>query len=722
MSFWLKTVVGVALIEAALLYLLLFSSNAALAASLDSELEKRATTTLRMLSATVRDDILSEDFATVQSFADEALGIPDVDYVAITDDAGQILGQAGRQRSPDRVDDVYSESIAITVEDDLRATILIELSTANSLMARRELQRKNSLIAASEMLLVALFSLLLGRYLTRELKQLQRATTAIASGELGVTIPVRGSDELAEVAQSFNHMSEELLRSRVQQLASEDRLASILDDLHDGVCLVDSRNHVSYLNPRATSYLGELNPEWRPDQPLTHLGPHSLQDVRTSDRGRALLEIEQDGGQRAFDVHVLDEVGDRRQEGSWILTMRDVTAERVREAHDRRQEQLAVVGQLAAGIAHDNNNILGVIMGVAETNLMAADELPATLRDDFETIHGQAQRSSQLIRQILDFSRGGEAESKDMDVGQALRSIIEILQRTIPGAVTLTCDVEEDGLIAPFNETKFQQVLTNLVLNACAAMPDGGPVHVHARRVDGYGLRPNAPEGRFERWIVVTVEDSGEGIPSKNIQRIYDPFFTTKDVGEGVGLGLAQVYGILRRQGCDIHVDSTVGKGTCFSLFIPPSAPSEAASAPAMNESELVNTSGAGSSILVVDDHEALRKTFRSMLQSIGYEVLSASSGEEGIERFTADREAIAAILTDMVMPGIDGLQMADRLRRLGCDVPIVLVSGYFEREHDDRPLLQSGVDAFLQKPVGLEELARALDRVLTSKGQQGRA
>ena len=222
MSFWLKTVVGVALIEAALLYLLLFSSNAALAASLDSELEKRATTTLRMLSATVRDDILSEDFATVQSFADEALSIPDVAYVEIMDHTGLTLGQAGRQGSGDRVDDVYSDSVAITVEDDLRATILIELSTANALAARQELQRTNSLIAASEMLLVALFSILLGRYLTRELKQLQQATAAIASGELGVTIPVRGSDELAEVAQSFNHMSEELLRSQVQQLATED--------------------------------------------------------------------------------------------------------------------------------------------------------------------------------------------------------------------------------------------------------------------------------------------------------------------------------------------------------------------------------------------------------------------------------------------------------------------------------------------------------------------
>ena len=720
MSFQLKTVLGVALIEAALLFLLVFSSNAALSSSLDSGLEKRATTTLRMLRAAVRDDILSDDFATVKSFASDAIDIPDVTYVAIKDDLGQRLGHAGRPATDGEVDSVYKKSIDIEVEGDLRATIEIELSTASALAAREGLQSQNLLIAASEMLLVALFSFLLGRYLTRELKRLQQATAAIASGELGVVIPVRGSDELAGVAQSFNRMSQELLRSHVQQLASEERLASVLDGLRDGVCLVDSRNRVRYLNPRATSILEELTPGWQPEHPLTHLGPHSLQDVRTKEAGRALLEFDTDDIQRFFDVLVVEEASDKRKEGSWILTMRDVTAERSREAHDRRQEQLAVVGQLAAGLAHDFNNILGVIIGVAELNLMNEDELDATLRTDFQTIHEQAKRSSQLIRQILDFSRGGEADTQSMDVGHALYSMVEILQRTIPSAIELTCEVEEEELTAPFDETKFQQVLANLVINASAAMPDGGAIHVHARKIEGYGLRPNSPDDRFEQWIVVTVEDSGEGIPRKNLQRIFEPFFTTKDKSKGAGLGLAQVYGILQRQGGDIHVDSTVGKGTCFSLFLRPEDATDEAPAADIAKTETAEVSGDGSRVLLVEDQEEMRVTVRSMLQGLGYEVLTASSGEEGLERFTAERASIAAILTDAVMPGIDGLEMVERLRELGCDVPIVLMSGYFERERSGPGSLATGVDAFLQKPVGLEDLAQTLGRQLTSSREQG--
>ncbi len=716
MSFQLKTVLGVALIEAVLLFLLVFSSNAALSASLDSELDKRATTTLRMLRAAVRNDILSDDFATVSSFPSDAIDIPDVTYVAIKDDLGQRLGHAGRPATDEEVDSVYKKSINIEVEGDLRATIEIELSTASAMAAREGLQSQNLLIAASEMLLVALFSFLLGRYLTRELKRLQQATAAIASGELGVVIPVRGSDELAGVAQSFNRMSQELLRSHVQQLASEAKLAVVLDGLHDGVCLLDGNNRVRYLNPQATRYLERLTPAWQSGQPLTHLGPHALAEVRAADDGRALLEFDHDDDHSWFEAHVFAENSGQRSSGEWILTIRDVTAARARDAHDRRQEQLAVVGQLAAGLAHDFNNILGVIIGVAELNLMNEDELAEPLRMDFQTIHEQAQRSSQLIRQILDFSRGGEADTQSLHVGDALHGMVELLQRTLPSSVVLTCEIEEDGehpLEVPFDETKFQQVIANLVINAAAAMPAGGSILLTARAREGQGLRPNAPPDSFERWVVVTVADSGEGIPRKNLQRIFEPFFTTKDKSKGAGLGLAQVYGILQRQGGDIHVDSTVGKGTCFSLFLrveesePPPPP------PAAVEAGPIAPPGDDAAILLVEDQQEMRATVAQMLRRIGYEVFEACSGEQGLERFDELRDGITAILTDAVMPGIDGLEMAAEMRRRGCDVPIVLMSGYFERQRSGASQPDSGIDAFLPKPVGLKELSAVLGRLL---------
>ena len=717
MSFQLKTVLGVALIEAVLLFLLVFSSNSALSASLDSELDKRAMATLEMLRATASEAIINDDIATLQSLTEQAIKISDVELVSIREQGGVELASASRPRSSDQGSTIFSKSIEVKRPGQLATVIQLELSTANELAALEALQRQNTLIAASEMLLVALFSFLLGRYLTSELKKLQQATAAIASGELGVVIPVNGSDELAGVARSFNRMSQELLRSHVQQLASEAKLSAVLDGLHDGVCLLDGNHRVRYLNPQATRYLETLTPAWQPGQPLTHLGPHALAEVRAADDGRALLEFDHDDDHTWFEAHVFAESGGQRSSGEWILTIRDVTAARARDAHDRRQEQLAVVGQLAAGLAHDFNNILGVIIGVAELNLMNEDELAEPLRADFQTIHEQAQRSSQLIRQILDFSRGGEADTQSLHVGDALHGMVELLQRTLPSSVELTCEIEEDGehpLQVPFDETKFQQVIANLVINAAAAMPSGGSILLTARAREGQGLRPNAPPDSFERWVVVTVADSGEGIPRKNLQRIFEPFFTTKDKSKGAGLGLAQVYGILQRQGGDIHVDSTVGKGTCFSLFLrveeseQPSAPP-----PTAAEAGPVAPPGDDAAILLVEDQQEMRATVAQMLRRIGYEVFEACSGEQGLERFDELRDGITAVLTDAVMPGIDGLEMAAEMRRRGCDVPIVLMSGYFERQRSGASQPDSGIDAFLPKPVGLKELSAVLGRLV---------
>ena len=246
-------------------------------------------------------------------------------------------------------------------------------------------------------------------------------------------------------------------------------------------------------------------------------------------------------------------------------------------------------------------------------------------------------------------------------------------------------------------------------------MPEGGTIHVTARACEGYGLRPNSPTDEHEQWVVVTVADSGQGIPRKLLQRIFEPFFTTKEQSRGSGLGLAQVYGILQRQGGDIHVDSTVGKGTCFSLFLRPDKPIEIQSTAQQIAPEPSIT---GAMILVVEDQEEMRVTVSAMLTRLGYRFELASSGEQAIELYVADSERYDAILTDAVMAGIDGFEVASRLRERGCQLPIVMMSGYFERDRVAFSATEAGIDAFLQKPVGLNELEHAL-RVRRSRGQE---
>jgi signal transduction histidine kinase/CheY-like chemotaxis protein len=726
-SFLLKTVLGIAAIEAVLLFLLVFSSNQALSSSLGSEVAKRAETTLDLLDAATHDAILSSDLATLDSVADLAIDIPDVVHARILGTGGQVLAEAA---DPD-----YTPGPTVTVVDALdsgtgyhmesreirvggvrHATIEVHFSTASELAAREDLQRKNLLIAASELILVALFSLLLGSYLTRELKKLSDASTAVAAGELGVEVPVRGSDEIAETIRSFNRMSRNLLQSQQRQQESEARLSAVLDGLRDGVCLLDADSRVAYMNPQASIYLETIQPGWDESAPLTHLGRHALAPLFAQGFARESIDIEIEGIDRWFDLLIFQGQRSSESRPEWILTLRDVTEQRLRDDHARRGEQLAMVGQLAAGIAHDFNNILSIIYGVADLNMLEPESLPENLRKDFETIRAQSQRASELVRRILDFGRSEGGETESLALEPALRSIVGLMERTLPDSVELQCELEgpEHGVL--FDAGALEQVVANLILNAADAMPDGGRITLRVTTRHGYGVRAAGRQDAMERWTCLEVEDQGEGIPAAHLARIFEPFFTTKPKSKGTGLGLAQVFGIMHQHHGDVEVESQPGRGSRFTLFFEPSDTEDREVITSGVRRPQAASAGAAACILVVEDQAPLLRTLRTMLGNLGYEVLTAESGTEALEVHAAHRDEIDLILTDAVMPRMDGFELIARLRATGCEVPIVLMSGYFPREAVDMAALGSSLDGFLQKPVGLEELSRMMRRALQQR------
>jgi signal transduction histidine kinase/ActR/RegA family two-component response regulator len=727
-SFLLKTVLGVAAIEAVLLFLLVFSSNQALSSSLGSEMDKRAKTTLALLDATARDAILSEDLATLRDVAKLTVDVPDVVYAKITGPDGEVLAEAGMADLPpqaslatldETVDgaDYYSAETRVEEADVHYATLEVGFSMAMALAARQELQRKNVLIAVSELALVALFSILLGSYLTRELKKLTDASSAVAAGELGVEVPVKGSDEIAATIRSFNRMSRNLLESQQRQNESEARLAAVLDGLRDGVFLLDEKSRVMFLNPQARIYIEAISPDWEADAPLTHLGRHALATFFEHGFCRETIDIELEGLTRWFDFSIFQGQRFSASRPEWILTLRDVTAQRLREERDRKGEQLAIVGQLAAGIAHDFNNILSIIFGVADLNLLHKQSLPEDLGRDFETIREQSKRASALVRQILDFGRSEGREVGELDLCVALRSIVGLLSRTLPQSIELVCEFAPSGTLVEFDAGALEQVVANLILNAADAMPDGGKITLRVTTRVGYQLRAAARPDAFERWVCLEIVDEGEGIPAGNLNRIFEPFFTTKAKSKGTGLGLAQVFGIMHQHHGDVEVDSEPGRGSTFTVFLSPAESSEDSVVTARKgKSERSDVDNAAC-VLVVEDQAALLKTLTVMLESLGYVVLTADGGAQGLEAYKAQKDAIDLILTDAVMPEIDGLELISRLRGLGCELPIVLMSGYFPREAVDLAALGSALDGFLQKPVGLEEL-RTMMRDTLNRGR----
>ncbi len=732
MSFLLKTVLGIAAIEAVLLLLLVVGSNSALAASLDTELAKRAETTLSLLAATASGAVLTDDLATLAELAAETVKISDVAYLRILDEDGVILAQA---RSANfRHDQVEESSIDLNSQDSVRPSsrvlevdgipyglIQMGLSTADAVNTTDSLRRRNFIIAMSEMILVALFSFLLGRYLTGQLAKLEAASGAIASGDLGLQIPVDGSDELASTLKSFNKMSLELLCWQQEQVASEARLEGLLAGMTNGVALLGHDFSIQYSNPRGETLLEYLSPNWKRTRKLTQLGDLQLKAVVPGQVIEETIEVMIRGSSRYFAIHLTPVSGSSENQNDWILTLRDITSSRSREEHNRRRERLAVVGRLAAGMAHDFNNILGVIIGLAELNLNRADRIDEDLRLDLETILEQAQRSSGLVRQILDFSRVDESDAPTIDVGQVIKSTISMLTRTIPSSVALSFVTKTDRkLFARFDAAKLEQVIVNLVINAVDAIPDGGSVTLSAALNEGVMIRPGASDAGEERWVRIEVIDDGEGIPRKNLVDVFEPFFTTKAQGKGTGLGLAQVYGIMQQQGGDIAVDSAVGVGTTFSLFLRPApTPKLEITRKQLEVSSASEVTSEAGLILVVEDESALRRTLCAMLEEVNYRVVTAGDGREGLRVYSQNRDAISLVMTDAVMPKMNGIDFVKALRADGCDVPVVMMSGYFSFEGVDLRELGGDLDCFLEKPVSLNRLTAVVAQMINS-GRDG--
>ena len=375
-----------------------------------------------------------------------------------------------------------------------------------------------------------------------------------------------------------------------------------------------------------------------------------------------------------------------------------------------RQERLAAVGQLAAGIAHDFNNILTAIIGYAEILDLRAENLSSTDRKHINIIIKQGERAAHLIRQILDFSRKSIRQPRSLDLGDFLQNTHIFLQRIIPETIRLRLQIGSDPFLIEADPTQLQQLLTNLAVNARDVMPEGGLIEF---RLSSFSLEvgepppcPYLPPGK---WVCLAVSDTGRGIPTEILPRIFEPFFTTKDVGQGTGLGLAQVYGIVKQHEGFIDVESQVGAGTTFTVYFPSSPVTTTRSVPLIVPKL---PQGQGGVVLVVEDEPVVLEVVTTLLESLNYQVLSAVNGQEALRIYRANQARIAVVLTDLVMPELDGVGLLRALQAEYPAVKVIFMSGYPKREPVVEMLAHADI-GWVQKPPGLMSLAEALHRAL---------
>jgi two-component system cell cycle sensor histidine kinase/response regulator CckA len=378
------------------------------------------------------------------------------------------------------------------------------------------------------------------------------------------------------------------------------------------------------------------------------------------------------------------------------------------EAQFLRAQRMESIGTLAGGIAHDLNNVLSpILMAIDMLKLKANDE---TSKKWFEVLRANAERGGNMVRQVLSFARGVEGERVALQPKHLIKEIVKILRETLPKSIEINFKIPDDLWIISADATQMHQVLMNLCVNARDAMPDGGAISIKAENIvvdENYArMHIEAKAGRF---VVISVSDTGPGISPEIQNRIFEPFFTTKDMSKGTGLGLSTALTIVKSHGGFINVYSELHKGSQFALYLP------ALDAPGLIDSVALQTDlplGSGELILVVDDEESIREITRGTLETFGYSVLTASDGTEALSLYADKKNDIAVVLTDMVMPFMDGPATIRALQRMNPQVRIVAASGLGTGQRAGDGTLE-GVAVFLNKPYTAEKLLKTLAQVL---------
>lgn len=386
-----------------------------------------------------------------------------------------------------------------------------------------------------------------------------------------------------------------------------------------------------------------------------------------------------------------------------VWSFRDVTEHRQLEDYLRQAQKMEAIGRLAGGIAHDFNNLLMVIMGHCEELKTGTDI--ATMRHSTEEILAAALRAASLTKQLLAFSRRQVLAPQLLDVNTILGDLSAMLRRLIGEDIELLISPSGSAAYVSADPAQLDQVIVNLIVNARDAMPKGGRLTLQAQTVELAEDRPNGsvsvPPGNY---VLVKVSDTGTGMTQETLSRIFEPFFTTKELGQGTGLGLATAYGVVRQSNGHILVQSAIGQGTTFEIYLPRV---DTASSVSVVPSSAHDSCHGSETILLVEDQESLRVLTKTFLEKQGYTVLAAGNGMEALSIVEGYPRSIHLLVTDVVMPDIRGTEVAERLLRCRPNTQIIYISGYSDEEIND------STAAFLQKPFRMQELGAKIRNML---------
>jgi PAS domain S-box-containing protein len=497
----------------------------------------------------------------------------------------------------------------------------------------------------------------------------------------------------------------------------------ILHAAGEGICGLDVAGRITFVNPAALRLLGyELHEllgadlAALADRPVAGANGHVKDALaaNTTFRSHDQAFWRKDGSSFPIEYTSTPIRESGRQIGS-VFVFKDISERRALEEQYRQSQKLEAVGRLAGGVAHDFNNLLTVVSGYCEL-LARNSSLDGRAQEAVKEIDGAADRAIAVTRQLLAFSRKQMLQPRPLDLNACITEINKLIRRLIGEDITLETHLAEGLSPVTADPGQLEQVIINLAVNGRDAMPQGGTLTITtgAVTVDS-AAAANRPGLNPGRYALLTVADTGHGMDAATRARVFEPFFTTKESGKGTGLGLATVYGIVVQSGGQIDVQSEVGRGTVFRVLWPMAA---GLARPGSNYDLDIVVRGGTETILLVEDEESVRGLAAKVLAGYGYRVIEASDGAEAEEVGRRVGDYLHLMVTDVVMPGISGLELATRLAPVRPKMKVLFMSGYTDDVIVRRGVLAEDA-AFLQKPFTPEVLARRVREVLDGSPEE---
>lgn len=596
---------------------------------------------------------------------------------------------------------------------------------------------------AAYVLIVVASGLLLGRKTGIWFALLCAVTQLVLyfSREIGISSPFRGQYKFLDlfigwlfllVAATFPSLAlkgmRKALRESKEELSelqqakrtleeSEARYRLLVDGSPDAIFLHGDRK-ITYVNPLGLKLAGEtslkevigrdilafLQPEsWdaiRED--LTHLA-----ETRAATPIRRAKVVREDNS--TVEVEVVSSLADNSDRRKIQTIMRDITERAQLEQQLLQTQRLEELGQLVGGVAHDLNNILGVVIG--HNQLMARWKSNSEkLSKSLEEADKAAKRGANLVKQLLTFARKVEFTVERVAINKVVEEVANLLISTFPENISLSLQLAGELPLVNTDPNQLYQVLLNLCVNARDAMPSGGALSISTSVQGGETVKSRFRQAEEDKYITINVTDTGIGIEKEHLKRIFEPFFTTKEEGHGTGLGLSVVYGIVKAHHGYVDVRSEPGHGAEFSIYLP--VPVQVVHPVPTVPEKATGTEGHGEMILVVEDDESVREYLKTMLEANNYRVVPANNGPEALKIFRECRRDISLAIMDMGLPKMNGTQVMTELKTIMPEIRVILMSGYVDPEAKANAL-KAGAAAFLPKPCDADELLTRIHRAL---------